>query len=149
MTERQISQPIAEEQVVFALLTPDPYPRSRGYVSVTRLMQKHRAGLWVRIRELMAEHGLNPADTVLVYLFPTGPSTENGVLLSDGGRVYDFELMYDREKNGADRRAGMAYWHDITDRWQTTPFSRKISDAFIWRPPASRTILSTTTLRSD
>ncbi|MEU3404623.1 hypothetical protein ABZ766_11830 [Streptomyces sp. NPDC006670] len=106
-------------------------------------MRQHRGGLWVRLRELMAERGLAPADAVLVYLFPDGPCTETGVLLSDSGRVYDFELMYDREKAGADRWAHISSWHDITDRWQTAALSREISDAFIWRPSLCLTVLAT------
>ncbi|THA86760.1 hypothetical protein [Streptomyces sp. A0592] len=90
----------------------------------------------------MAERGLAPDRSVLVHLYPDGPCTETGVLLSDGGRVYDFELTYDREKAGADRWANIAYWHDITDRWQEKPFRQEISDAFIWRPPVCCTILA-------
>ncbi|MEV7546380.1 hypothetical protein [Streptomyces sp. NPDC089915] len=142
LTRRRTLRSIAAEQCVLALLLPDPYPRSRGYVLHTRLMWEHPAGLWVRLRELMAEHGLTPRDSVLVYLFPDGSCIETGVLLSGAGRVYDFELTYDREEPGAYRRARFAYWHDITDGWRSKAFGNEIRDAFVWRPPAGRTFLS-------
>ncbi|MFK0016924.1 hypothetical protein [Streptomyces sp. NPDC091027] len=107
-------------------------------------MRTHQGGLWVRLRELMAERDLVPAETTLVYLFPDGPSCETGVLLSDSGRVYDFELTYDLEQAGADRWAHISSWRDITDRWQTAAFRREIRDAFIWRPPLCVTMLATT-----
>ncbi|MFH8640345.1 hypothetical protein [Streptomyces goshikiensis] len=115
--------------------------KSLMYVKCTRLMRASQFSLWARLRELLAERGLTISTTVLVYLFPDGPEAETGVVLSDGGRVYRFDLMYDRMREEGDRNALIEHWQDITSHWQTYPFSSEIADAFIWRPPLQRTYL--------
>ncbi|MFI1279530.1 hypothetical protein ACH4U5_01990 [Streptomyces sp. NPDC020858] len=97
--------------------------------------------LWARLRELLAERGLIISTTVLVYLFPDGPHSETGVAVSDGGRVYEFGLGYDRTKAAGERNAVIEHWRDITGQWQAHAFSAEIADTFIWRPPARRTHL--------
>ncbi|MCX5395077.1 hypothetical protein [Streptomyces sp. NBC_00094] len=109
------------------------------YVNCTRLMRASPFSLWVRLRELLAERGLTISTTVLVYLFPDGGYAETGVVLSDGGRVYEFDIGYSRMRAGSERNAVIENWHDITSSWQTHPFRSEIADAFIWRPPARRT----------
>src|SRR5689334_6244384 len=66
--------------------------------------------------------------------------SEAGVVLSNGGRVYEFDIGYDRMREGGDN-AVIEHWHDITSCWQAHPFHSEIADAFIWRPPARRTYL--------
>ncbi|MFE9633391.1 hypothetical protein [Streptomyces sp. NPDC006463] len=117
-------------------------PSQSSYVNCTWLMRTSAFDLWVRLRALLDERGLRAADTVLVYLWPSGSHTESGVVLSDGGRVYEFDLGYNRMRAGSERRAVIEHWQDITDRWQANAFSSEIADAFIWRPPRRRTSLA-------
>lgn len=84
----------------------------------------------------------DPADTVLVHFFPCGPETEAGVLLSDGGRVHDFELRYGPAGPDVDRGALVTHWRDVTDAWQDMPSAEEIAEAFLWRPPPRRTALT-------
>lgn len=105
-------------------------------------MRTSRYGLWVRLRELLNERELIPADTVLVHLFPDGGDSEFGTVVSDGGRVYSFDLRYNRESMRSARAAAMERWLDVTDRWQQEPVSSEIADAFIWKPPPRRTRLT-------
>lgn len=111
------------------------------YVNCTRLMRASPFSLWVRLRELLAERGLSTSTAVLVYLFPDGGDSEAGVVLSDGGHVYEFDIGYNRMRAGSERTAVIENWHDITSSWQAHPFRSEIADAFIWRPPARRTYL--------
>ncbi|MER6320220.1 hypothetical protein ABT237_41715 [Streptomyces sp. NPDC001581] len=111
------------------------------FVNCTRLMWASPFSLWARLRELLGERGLTISTTVLVYLFPDGPESETGVVLSDGGQVYEFDLAYNRMREGSDRDAVIARWQDITSSWQAHPLRSEIADAFIWRPPARRTRL--------
>ncbi|MFD6875617.1 MULTISPECIES: hypothetical protein [unclassified Streptomyces] len=104
-------------------------------------MRASRFSLWARLRELLAERGLTISTTVLVHLFPDGPEAETGVVLSDGGRVYEFDLVYNRMREGSDRDAVIEHWQDITDHWQAHPLFSEIADAFVWRPSARRTYL--------
>ncbi|MGW7030752.1 hypothetical protein ACWGFX_26770 [Streptomyces xanthophaeus] len=115
--------------------------RSLMFVNCTRLMRASPLSFWARLRELLAERGLTISTAVLVYLFPDGPESETGVVLSDGGRVYEFDLVYNRMREGSDRDAVIKHWQDITGHWQTHPLRHEIADAFIWRPPARRTYL--------
>ncbi|MFJ7067902.1 hypothetical protein [Streptomyces sp. NPDC101115] len=75
--------------------------------------------------------GLAPADMVLVHLLQCGADIESGVLLSDGGRVYDVDLRHNGMRAGTESAVRVERWLDITDCWQTTPFSSQIADAFI------------------
>ncbi|MGW7172224.1 hypothetical protein [Streptomyces xanthophaeus] len=111
------------------------------YVNCARLMQGSPLGFWVRLRGLLAERGLAISTAVLVCLFPDGGDSETGVVLSEGGLVYEFDLAYHRMREGGDRTAVIVNWHDITSSWQAHPLRSEIADAFIWRPPARRTYL--------
>ncbi|MFE2149259.1 hypothetical protein ACFXAO_04410 [Streptomyces lavendulae] len=104
-------------------------------------MRASPLSLWVRLRELLAGRGLSISTSVLVFLFPDGDSAEAGVVVSDGGRVYEFDISYDRMREGGDVNAVIEHWRDITTCWQAHPFHSEIADAFIWRPPARRTYL--------
>ncbi|KOU56058.1 hypothetical protein ADK55_13345 [Streptomyces sp. WM4235] len=118
--------------------------RSLMYVTCTRLMRASQFGLWVRLRELLTERGLTISTAVLVHLFPDGPEAETGVVLSDGGRVHEFALVYNRMKKGSDRHAVIEHWQDITRHWQAHPLRSEIADAFVWRPSVRRTYFDLT-----
>ncbi|AWZ06997.1 hypothetical protein DRB96_23095 [Streptomyces sp. ICC1] len=120
---------------------PPSSRRSSMFVNCTRLMWASPFSPWARLRELLGERGLTISTAVLVYLFPDGPESETGVVLSDGGRVYEFDLVYNRMREGSDRDAVIEHWQDITGHWQVHPLRSEIADAFIWRPPARRTCL--------
>ncbi|WP_405451647.1 hypothetical protein [Streptomyces erythrochromogenes] len=104
-------------------------------------MRASRFGLWARLRHLLAERGLTLSTAVLVHLFPDGPEAETGVVLSDGGRVYAFDLVYHRMREESERGAVIERWQDITGHWQAHPLRSEIADAYVWRPPARRTYL--------
>ncbi|MFF2196629.1 hypothetical protein [Streptomyces sp. NPDC058157] len=97
--------------------------------------------MWVRLRRWLPGQGIDPAESVLVHLFPCGTDMDHGVLLSGAGRVHAFELHGLRARRGAGRFV-VRYWRDITEEWRTTPFAEEIAHAFIWRPPPRRTRLT-------
>ncbi|MFE7184164.1 hypothetical protein [Streptomyces erythrochromogenes] len=104
-------------------------------------MRASRFSLWARLRRLLAERGLTVSTAVLVHLFPDGPEVETGVVLSDGGRVYAFDLVYNRMREESERDAVIERWQDITSHWQAHPLRSEIADACVWRPPARRAYL--------
>ncbi|MEV6678210.1 hypothetical protein AB0N09_15305 [Streptomyces erythrochromogenes] len=127
-----------------AVLLHGPLPGTRQalmYVRCTQLLRASRLGFWARLRHLLAERGLTVSTAVLVHLFPDGPGVETGAVLSDGGRVHEFDLAYDRMREDGDRGAVIVRWRDITGHWQARPLRSEIADAFVWRPPALRTHL--------
>ncbi|MFC7797200.1 hypothetical protein [Streptomyces cinereoruber] len=114
-----------------------------AYVQNTDLLHTSAFGLWRRLRSLLEDQGLDPATTVLVNLFPDGGDHEFGQCIDEDGRVYSFDLVYDRESSTAENRAVLRNWTDVTDTWQHRSFADEIADAFIWRPPARKTALPT------
>lgn len=78
---------------------------------------------------------------MLVNLFPDGGDHEFGQCIDEDGRVYSFDLVYDRETPNAAGKAVLRNWTDITDTWQHRSFPGEIANAFIWRPPSRKTVL--------
>ncbi|KOU25829.1 MULTISPECIES: hypothetical protein [Streptomyces] len=111
------------------------------YVQNTHLLRTSSFDLWKRLRSLLEDQGLDPATTVLVNLFPDGGDHEFGQCIDEDGRVYSFDLVYDRETPKAAGRAVLRNWADITDTWQQRSFPDEIVNAFIWRPPSRKTAL--------
>ncbi|MEV7617529.1 hypothetical protein [Streptomyces sp. NPDC089799] len=108
----------------------------------TLLLRKSPLDLWVRLRSLLRHQMVDPASAVLVDLFPDGGDHEFGQVICGEGRVYRFDLVYDRDRSGGARRAVLRHWADITDSWQTEPLQEQTSDAFISMMPTGRTDLS-------
>ncbi|MFE7244425.1 hypothetical protein [Streptomyces sp. NPDC057580] len=111
------------------------------HIHYTHLLRKSPLDLWVRLRNLLKEQSIDPANSVLVDLFPDGGDHEFGQIISEEGRVYRFDLMYDRDRPGGVRRATLRHWTDITDTWQTEPLQRQTADAVVSILPARRTEL--------
>ena len=112
-----------------------------AYVQNTHLLRVSAFGLWRRLRSLLEDQGLDPATTVLVNLFPDGRDHEFGQCIDEDGRVYSFDLVYDRERPKAEARAVLRNWTDVTDTWQHHSFADEVASAFIWRPPVRKTTL--------
>lgn len=112
-----------------------------AYVQNTDLLLTSPFDLWRRLRSLLEDQGLDPATTVLVNLFPDGGGHEFGQCIDEDGRVYSFDLVYNREIPKAENRAVLRNWTDVTDTWQRRSFADEIANAFIWRPPSRKTAL--------
>lgn len=112
------------------------------HVLYTDLLRSSSFDLWQRLRELLEEQGLEPAATVVVDLFPDDSDREFGQIITDEGRVYRFDLCYNRADPHGARTATLQSWTDITESWQTEPLRNRTADAFIWAPPSIRTHLT-------
>ncbi|MFE8940935.1 hypothetical protein ACFYNX_26055 [Streptomyces sp. NPDC007872] len=78
---------------------------------------------------------------MLVNLFPDGGDHEFGQCMDEDGRVYSFDLVYDRQMPKAEGRAVLRNWTDVTDTWQHRSLADETANAFIWRPPSRKTAL--------
>ncbi|MBR7835562.1 hypothetical protein KDL01_19960 [Actinospica durhamensis] len=112
------------------------------HIQYTHLLRESPLDLWRRLRELLAGQGLDPDATVVVDLFPDGADQEYGQVLTDEGRVYRFDLRYDREHPRSVRSATLERWTDITESWQTEPLGSRTAEALIWAPPTVKTQLT-------
>lgn len=80
----------------------------------------------VRLREVLAEKGIDPQQCVVANMMQEDPCVESGFLVSDDGRVYEFELYYrDRPLQAATLRV----WRDVTHTYQTRAFGPAIAVA--------------------
>lgn len=73
---------------------------------------------------------------------PDGSDREHGQAVTDEGRVYRFDLCYDRDRAHSVRKASFEHWTDITESSQTEPLSGRTAEALIWAPPKVKTRLT-------
>jgi hypothetical protein len=70
--------------------------------------------LWVRIRELLIDRGINPASSALIVSFPDDVAYEYGVIVTADGRIiqYGFDYLHRSEAEGV-----FEEWNDITSSY--------------------------------
>ncbi|MGW0828355.1 hypothetical protein [Streptomyces sp. NPDC002845] len=112
---------------------------SRIVVQYTELLRSSSFDLWVRLREILTEQGLDPARTTVVDLLQEGPDHEDGQIISDDDRVYRFRLFYDQAAEHGARNARLSDWTDITGSWENGSLATRTAGAFAWKsgPPSS------------
>lgn len=102
-------------------------------VQYTELLRSSSFDLWVRLRELLTDQGLDPARTTVVDLLQGGPDHEDGQVIADDNRVYRFRLFYDQAAEHAARSAYLDNWTDITESWETGSLATRTEGAFAWK----------------
>ena len=86
--------------------------------------------LFVRLREILAEKGVNPSSSVLAAFFPDDTNMEFGVVVTPERRVYEFDLHYGPgDLLNQVSTALISAWRDRTDWWPSTPSRTDIEDA--------------------
>lgn len=96
----------------------------------THLLRESDDLLYVRLRDLLAERGLDPTSCVLADLFPDDGHMELGYLVTDDRRVITFELHYGKGDLNSQRRTAFLWnWSDITDVWAHSHARAQIEDA--------------------
>jgi hypothetical protein len=96
----------------------------------TRLLRGSDNLVYVRLRSLLSERGIEVNRSVLATFFPDDTNMEFGVLVTPDRRVYEFDLHH----GGGDLRsqavmAVITDWRDRTEQWDSTPHRRDIEDA--------------------
>jgi hypothetical protein len=96
----------------------------------TRLLRQSDDLLYARLRELLAERGLDPVTCVLADLNPHDGHMELGYLVTDARRVIVFELHYGKGDLNSQRQTAFLWnWSDITDVWAYGHARDQIEDA--------------------
>lgn len=101
-------------------------------VQYTDLLRTSDHDLWSRLRELLKSQGLSPDRTVVVDLLQEGPDHEDGRVIADNGRVYEFTLFYDQAAEHGARSSYLHGWTEITDSWRIGSLATRTADAFTW-----------------
>lgn len=107
-----------------------------GAALSTELMRTSTDPLFVRLRQLLGERGIDVHSDVLADLFPDDVTQEFGVLVTRDHRVFTFivhlGLRGDLRTQAA--TAVLADWTDITGQWRSTPYAPSVRDAFAVLP---------------
>jgi hypothetical protein len=91
------------------------------------LLHKSSDPMWVRIRSLLAEKGIDPQSSLLVEIFPDDYQLFFGLIISPDDLVYQFDYNYRDTTIG---NGVFSRWADITDNYEKTPYSKLVNSAF-------------------
>ena len=82
--------------------------------------------LWVRIRELFHEKGVDPKTTFLTYTYPEDYQFEYGIIVTQDGHVfqYGFDFLHKDITTGT-----FSEWNDITQSYTGTSHRKQIEVA--------------------
>jgi hypothetical protein len=89
-------------------------------------MRTSREPMWVRVRALLTEKGLNPATSLVAESFPDDRSLEFGIVVTGDGRVFQFDYDYLGKSIG---EGTFTDWEDLTDAYERSPHSDIVSAA--------------------
>ncbi len=78
------------------------------------------------MRYLLGEKGVSPEAVLLADCFPDDAQFEFGLVVGDDGRVFQFGFDYFQKQVD---EGTFTEWQELTERWQSTPYSDQISCA--------------------
>lgn|SRR5574341_24759 len=90
----------------------------------TRLLRTSTDSMWVRVRTLLNERGIDVNASVLVESFPDDVNFEFGVLITQNGKVIQYG--YDYIRKGISE-GEFTEWNDITSRFNETPYGESVN----------------------
>lgn len=93
---------------------------------LTELLLTSELPLWRRLRQVLAEQGLDLEATALAWSSEEGTNIEFGVVVTSERRVFQYLLVEE----------ALAEWNDLSARWKSTPYAGPIRTALVMtRPP--------------
>jgi hypothetical protein len=98
--------------------------------SSTRLLREAKDPLYVRLRVLLADKGIDASTCVLAAFFPDDTNMEFGVVVTPERQVYEFDLYYG--PGNLTNQVATAYFGDWRDRsgwWEASPSRGDVEDA--------------------
>jgi hypothetical protein len=102
---------------------------------LTGSLRRSEEKLFPRLRQLLAERGVNPDTTVLVEMFSDEREFEYGIVVTAGRAVYQFGLdCMGRTPDTAE----LIEWVDWTNTYQLAAFRAHVDAALEYLPDANR-----------
>lgn len=98
--------------------------------SSTRLLREGKDPLYVRLRALLADKGIDPSTCVLAAFFPDDTNMEFGVVVTPERQVYEFDLYHG--PGDLTNQVATAYlgdWRDRSRWWEASPSRGDVEDA--------------------
>jgi len=96
----------------------------------TNLLRVSDDPMWVRIRTLLQERGIDAKTSILVESFPDDTSFYFGVLITKDGSViqYGFDYLGKEIQNGQ-----FSEWQDLTQQYKDMPYCKSVKTGMILR----------------
>jgi hypothetical protein len=94
---------------------------------LTALLRSSDMGFWIRLRQLLAEKGIDPEVSVLAQIFQDDMYQEFGIILLPERKVFEFVVQY--EPGDAEHEGAGTYireWDETTESWQDRPFREEV-----------------------
>lgn len=97
----------------------------------SRLLRESDDPFWVRLRELLAEKGIDWRQAAIAQCFPDDAAMEFGIVVAADGEVYEFDFLHGRGDIATAMKSGvLSDWTRTTDRWRDRPFREDVNAAF-------------------
>jgi hypothetical protein len=90
--------------------------------SITRLMRSGEHPLWVRLRELLRERGIDPDNAILAESVEDGEDLEYGVVVTKDRQVFEFELDFSEAPM---EQSQFSVWRDVTHSLDAAHLTRR------------------------
>ncbi len=94
----------------------------------TELLQESTESIWVRMREVLLEKGVDPKTTILAYAYPEDLHFEYGIIVTTDEQIYQYGFDYLHQ----DISEGIfTEWNDLTENYQNSPYRNMIEKALL------------------
>jgi hypothetical protein len=94
--------------------------------SYTGLFRGGTEPLWIRLREVVRERGVDPDTSLLARSHEDDENFEFGIIVTGDRHVIQYGLRYS-DPSGIDGK--LTEWNDLTERWVSSPYSPEVSTA--------------------
>ena len=98
----------------------------RNIAELTALLRNSTDPMWVRMRQLLLEHGVSVNTAILATSFPDDTSFEFGVVVTNERRVFQFGLDY---LHKSVEKGSFTEWVDLTERYASSPYREEVAMA--------------------
>lgn len=93
---------------------------------LTSLFRTSTDPLWILLRKLIRERGIDPDTSLLADSFEDDVNFEFGILVTHDRRVIQYGVQY---SDPSFKDGKLTEWKDITELWSSSPYHREVSAA--------------------
>lgn len=99
-------------------------PEREDIETFTRLFRTGTEGLWVRLREVVRERGVDPSTSLLVDSVEDDVNFEFGIIVTHDRRVIQYGFRYS-DPSCIDGK--LTEWKDLTEHWAASSYRSEVS----------------------
>jgi hypothetical protein len=98
--------------------------------ALTELLRHSPLELWVQLREVLVDKGLELERTALAWSSEEGPELEFGVIATTDRRVFQYLLTAN----------DLTEWRDLSGSWKKTPYADAVRAALVLLKKPGRSV---------